>query len=69
LPGDRWRYTVDPLDGGPVSVYQGDAEFGFTSDCEMETKKNRPRGVITYHEDSSFHHTRERPGANAVPGN
>ena len=22
-------YIGDPLDGGPVSVYQGDAEFGF----------------------------------------
>ena len=46
----RWR-------GGPVSVFQGDAEFGFNFFCEMEVKKNRPRAVITgeitYHDSPS----------------
>jgi hypothetical protein len=50
-------YIGDPLEGGPVSVYQGDAEFGFTFYCEMEVKKDRPRAVITgeisYHDDPS----------------
>src|SRR5918995_6299131 len=50
-------YIGDPLEGGPVSVYQGDAEFGFTFSCEMDTTKKRPRAVITgeidYHDDPS----------------
>ena len=39
-------FIGDPLDGGPVSVYQGDAQFGFTFNCEMDTTKKRPRAVI-----------------------
>ena len=35
------------LEGGPVAVYQGDAEFGFTFNCEMDTTKKKPRAVIT----------------------
>ena len=50
-------FIGDPLDGGPVSVYQGDAEFGFTFTCEMDYTKKRPRAVITgeidYHDDPS----------------
>ena len=50
-------FIGDPLDGGPVSVYQGDAEFGFTFNCEMDYTKKRPRAVITgeidYHDDPS----------------
>jgi hypothetical protein len=50
-------YIGDPLEGGPVSVFQGDAEFGFTFDCEMDTTKKRPRAVvtgeITYHDSPS----------------
>jgi hypothetical protein len=50
-------YIGDPLEGGPVGVYQGDAEFGFSFSCEMETTKKRPRAVITgeitYHDSPS----------------
>jgi hypothetical protein len=50
-------FIGDPLDGGPVSVYQSDAEFGFTFNCEMDTTKKRPRAVITgeidYHDSPS----------------
>jgi len=50
-------FIGDPLDGQPVGVYQGDAEFGFTFYCEMDTTKNRPRAVITgeidYHDNPS----------------
>jgi hypothetical protein len=50
-------FIGDPLDGGPVSVYQGDAEFGFTFNCEMDYTKKKPRAVITgeidYHDDPS----------------
>jgi hypothetical protein len=57
LLGDRRRFIGDALEGGPVSVFQGDAEFGFTFYCEMEVKKNRPRAVITgeitYHDSRS----------------
>ena len=54
---DGGGFIGDPLEGGPVSVFQGDAEFGFTFSCEMEVKKNRPRAVIrgeiTYHDSPS----------------
>jgi hypothetical protein len=47
-------FIGDPLDGGPVSVFEGDAEFGFNFSCEMDTTKKRPRAVIrgeiTYHD-------------------
>jgi hypothetical protein len=50
-------FIGDPLEGGPVAVYQGDAEFGFTFNCEMDYTKKRPRAVITgeidYHDDPS----------------
>src|SRR5215217_313607 len=50
-------FIGDPLDGQPVGVYQGDAEFGFTFYCEMDTTKKRPRAVITgeidYHDNPS----------------
>ena len=50
-------FIGDPFDGGPVSVYEGDAEFGFTFYCNMEVKKGKPRAVITgeidYHDDPS----------------
>jgi hypothetical protein len=50
-------FIGDPLEGGPVSVYQGDAEFGFTFNCEMDTTKKKPRAVITgeidYHDSPS----------------
>ena len=50
-------FIGDPLDGQPVGVYQGDAEFGFTFNCEMDTTKKQSRAVITgqidYHDDAS----------------
>ena len=50
-------FIGDPLEGGPVGVYEGDAEFGFTFSCEMDTTKKRPRAVITgeieYHDAPS----------------
>ena len=50
-------YIGDPLDGEPVGVYQGEAEFGFTFYCEMDTTKRKPRAVIrgeiAYHDDPS----------------
>ena len=48
-------YIGDPLDGEPVGVYQGDAQFGFDFSCEMDTTKRKPRAVITgeitYHDN------------------
>jgi hypothetical protein len=39
------------------SVYQGDADLGFSFSCEMDTTKKRPRAVITgeidYHDEPS----------------
>ena len=35
-------YIGDPLDGEPVGVNQGDAEFGFDFSCEMDTTKRKP---------------------------
>jgi hypothetical protein len=50
-------YIGAPLDGEPVGVYQGDAEFGFNFYCEMETTRKKPRAVITgditYHDSPS----------------
>jgi hypothetical protein len=50
-------FIGDPLEGGPVSVFQGDAEFGFDFTCDMEVKKGRSRAVIrgeiTYHDSPS----------------
>jgi hypothetical protein len=47
-------YIDEPLDGGPVSVFKGEANFGFNFTCEM-SKGNRARiqGEITYHDDPS----------------
>ena len=50
-------FIGDPVEGGPVSVFQGDATFGFNFTCEMELRKNRSRAVIrgeiTYHDSPS----------------
>jgi len=48
-------YVGTPLDGGPVSVFQGTANFGFNFTCEMETAKKRAviKGQITYHDNAS----------------
>ena len=31
-------YIDEPLDGGPVSVFQGQANFGFNYTCDMDTR-------------------------------
>jgi hypothetical protein len=50
-------YVGTPLDGGPVSDFQGRANFGFNFTCEMETVKKKKRAVIkgqiTYHDNAS----------------
>jgi hypothetical protein len=50
-------YVGDSLDGQPIGVYQGDAEFGFDFSCAMDTTKKKPRAVITgeitYHDSPS----------------
>jgi hypothetical protein len=50
-------YIGDPLEGGPIGVFQADADFGFTFTCDMEVKKGKPRAVIrggiTYHDSPS----------------
>jgi hypothetical protein len=54
--GDRWGYIGDPR-GGPVSVYQGDAEFGFglllRDGHDEEEAQAVVTGEITYHDSSS----------------
>lgn len=46
-----------PLEGSPVSTFQGDADFGFNFNCEMETTRKQSqaviRGQITYHDSPS----------------
>jgi hypothetical protein len=41
----------EPVDGGPVSVFKGQADFGFNFTCEV-TAKNKEviKGEITYHD-------------------
>ena len=48
-------YIGDPLEGGPVSVFQGDANFGFNFTCHMDGRANRAviRGTITYHDSAT----------------
>ena len=41
---DGGGFIGDPLEGGPVSVYQGDAEFGFTFYCEMDGEEEQASG-------------------------
>ena len=43
---------MTPLEGGPVSVFDGDANFGFNFTCEMDNGQKRAviRGKITYHD-------------------
>jgi hypothetical protein len=34
--------TGDPLEGGPASVFQCDAELGSAFSCAMEMRKSKP---------------------------
>ena len=47
--------SVTPWTEAPVSVFTGDANFGFNFTCEVETAKKRTviKGQITYHDDPS----------------
>jgi hypothetical protein len=46
-------YVGAPTDGGPVSVFQGRANFGFNFTCEMKGNKAQIKGQITYHDSPS----------------
>jgi hypothetical protein len=47
-------YIGQPLPGGPVSVYNGNADFGFTFTCTMKSaNKALIAGQITYHDYAS----------------
>ena len=48
-------YIGEPLPGGPVSVYDGDANFGFNFTCEMNKRAKRAliMGEITYHDSGA----------------
>jgi hypothetical protein len=47
-------YIGEPLPGGPVSVYNGDANFGFTFTCAMQgANKAMIGGQITYHDSAT----------------
>jgi len=47
-------YIDEPLPGGPVSVFQGQANFGFNFTCQMKAKnKALIQGEITYHDSPS----------------
>jgi len=44
-------YIDEPAPGGPVSVFKGQANFGFNFTCEMTTKNKAViKGEITYHD-------------------
>ena len=48
---DGGGFIGAPLEGGPVGVYDGDANFGFNFTCHVD-KRDRAviRGKITYHD-------------------
>ena len=52
---DGGGYIGDPLEGGPVAVYDGDANFGFNFTCHMDRRSNRAviKGQITYHDSAT----------------
>ena len=52
---DGGGYVGEPFPGGPVGVYDGDANFGFNFTCHMDGKANRAviRGQITYHDSAA----------------
>jgi hypothetical protein len=43
----------EPLDGGPVSVFEGQAHFGFNYSCDITEDRVRITGHIIYHDDPS----------------
>ena len=48
---DGGGFIGDPLEGGPVSVFDGDARFGFNFTCHVDNRDRAViRGKITYHD-------------------
>ena len=48
---DGGGYIGEPLPGGPVSVFDGDANFGFNFTCHVDNQDRAViRGKITYHD-------------------
>ena len=48
---DGGGYVGEPLPGGPVSVFDGDANFGFNFTCHVDNQDRAViRGKITYHD-------------------
>ena len=48
---DGGGYIGEPLPGGPVSVFDGDANFGFNFTCHVDNRDRAViRGKITYHD-------------------
>ncbi len=51
---DGGGYVGEPLPGGPVSVFDGDANFGFNFTCHMDRRDRAViRGQITYHDSAA----------------
>ena len=46
---------MSPSPGGPVGIYNGDANFGFNFTCHIDGRTDRPviRGQITYHDSAT----------------
>ena len=56
---DGGGFIGEPLPGGPVSVFDGDANFGFNFTCHVDNRDRAViRGKITYHD----------PGVSTVGG-
>jgi len=56
---DGGGFIGEPLPGGPVSVFDGDANFGFNFTCHVDNQDRAViRGKITYHD----------PGVSTVGG-
>ena len=48
---DGGGYIGEPLPGGPVSAFDGDANFGFNFTCHVDNQDRAViRGKITYHD-------------------
>jgi hypothetical protein len=51
---DGGGFIGEPLDGGPVSVYDGEASFGFDFTCHVDAHDRAViRGHITYHDSGT----------------
>ena len=51
---DGGGYIGEPFPGGPVGVYDGDANFGFNFTCHVDSRDRAViRGQITYHDSGT----------------